>query len=184
VGSQQIPRSQGADEAWYWEIATDPGEVHRLLCACDAYQATPEVPAPERSIGTTVRRVADGSVHLLRCRGVAVAMFAFTWEAPFSESRAHFPPARRPAYVSRLAVSPRWLEQGTVLGARCYRRVFRLAVAGGADVVRLEANPDLRRMPALLRTLDFTPFGGFADSQGRRRVYLQKLLPGTSTSGD
>jgi len=162
-----------------WETATDAEEVHALLCACDAYQASPRAPAPQRSKETTRRRVADGAVHLLRGDGELLAMFTLMWSTPFDEPDGVFPPARKPAYMSRLAVNPTLLAQGTVLGGQCYRRALDLAAAGGADVLRVEANPDLEHVLELLRILGFEQHGPTLSDGTRHRAFLQKPLGST-----
>ena len=159
-----------------WEVALDVQEVHNLLCACDAYFATTAVPAPTRNLDTTARRVTGGSVHLLRQNGCAVAMFTLTSEPPFDESKIRWPKARNPVYVSRLAIEPKQLAEGTILGLRCYRRVFELALREGADVVRLEANPDLTRVKELLDILGFVRCTSVSESEGLKRIYLQKPI--------
>ncbi|WP_437854459.1 hypothetical protein [Sorangium sp. So ce363] len=159
-----------------WEVASNAEEVHALLCASDAHHATPENPAPARRLETTRRRVQAGSVHLLRQGAEAIAMFTLTWEPPFEADLAIFPPAGKPAYLSRLVVHPAGLARGSLAGARCLRRAVELATAGGADVLRSEANPDLTQVRALLGMFGFEEHGRAQSEDGRRRVYLQKVL--------
>lgn len=161
-----------------WERASDAEEVHALLCACDAYHASLRAPAPERSKKTTRRRVAEGAVHVLR-GGKAMAMFTLTWAPTFDEPDGVFPPARKPAYMSRLAVDPAVLAQGTVLGAQCYRRALDLAAVEGADALRVEANPDLEDVFELLRILGFVQHGPTLSDDVRRRAFLQKTIRST-----
>lgn len=161
---------------WSWETSSDAAEVHALLCACDAYQATPCAAAPLRNPVTTERRVAEGAVQVLRHDGRAVATFTLSWDAPFSAPPGTFPSATKPAHLGRLAVLPEWLERGALLGVRCVRRALDLARQAGADVVRSEANPDLSRVVAMLRQLGFEEHGAAQSQDGRRRVYLQKRL--------
>jgi predicted GNAT family N-acyltransferase len=162
--------------SWSWEVSSNVGEVHALLCECDAYTATREAPTPVRNIETTRRRVRMGSVYVLRLGAEAVAMFTLTWDAPFAEDTAIFPPARKPAYIGRLAVKTEWLARGSIVGARCLRRAVELATSAGADAIRSEANPDLTRVVTLLRLFGFEEFGRTQSEDGRRRVYLQKAL--------
>lgn len=161
---------------WSWEVATDATTVHELLCACDRHTAVPAAPAPVRNPETTRARVREGAVHLLRHGGQAVATFTLTWSPPFTADPSVFPPARKPAYLGRLAVHPAWLEGGTLAGVQCLRRAGEVARAGGADVLRSEANPDLRSIRALLDLLGFVEHGSAQDPDGRRRVYLQQVL--------
>ena len=165
-----------ASDAGCWEVARDVMEVHELLCACDAYLATPSVPAPRRNLATTAIRVAESAVHLLRCDAMPIAMFTFTLEPPFEDRYSNWPKARRPAYISRLTVNPRNFARGTILGLRCYRRAFELAAEQDVDVVRLEANPDLDRVGELLRMLGFECYGSCVGDDGLKRVYCQKNL--------
>jgi len=159
-----------------WEIAADPDEVHALLCECDAYTATARAPAPTRSFATTRRFVEESAVQVLRCGGDAIAMFTLTFAPPFSEDFSVYPPVRKPAYITRLAVDPAWLSRGTLVGARCVRAACDLAVRAGADVLRSEANPDLQAVRALLEAFGFEQYGPVFDDGTRRRVYMQKKL--------
>jgi len=162
--------------SWSWEVATDVEEIHSLLCACDAYTATLEAPPPVRNIETTRRRVQSGSVHLLRFGASAVAMFTLTWEAPFTRQTTLFPPAKKPAYMGRLAVQPEWLAKGSIASAQCIRKAMELAGGAGADAIRLEANPDLTRIRTLLGLFGFEEYGRTQSEDGRRQVYMQKSL--------
>lgn len=103
-------------------------------------------------------------------------MFTFTLDPPFDASVAAWPPARKPAYVSRMAVTPALLESGTILGLRCYKRAFELAADQDVDVVRLEANPELSRIGELLRKLGFERAGNRTGEDGLKRVYLYRNL--------
>jgi hypothetical protein len=133
--------------------------------------ATAEAPAPARRLAPTRRRVFASAVHLLRVEGEPVAMFTLTWEPAFDTGLDVFPPARLAAYMSRLAVAP---GHDALTGARCVRRAA--AAEAGADVLRSEANPDLRASDALLRMHGFEPFGPVEVAGGLRGVRLQKQL--------
>jgi hypothetical protein len=163
--------------AWVWQVATDSEEVHDLLRACDAYQASQSgTPAPVRRPETTAARVLAGNVHTLRHKGSLAAMFTLTWTAPFEEPGI-YPPASRPGYLCRLAVRPDLLAGGSLLGARCVRKAVELATGGGADELRAEANPDLTQTRELLGHLGFEQCGPvYGDPGGARRVYLRKVL--------
>jgi hypothetical protein len=162
---------------WSWGIATDPVETHELLCACDRFQAERHPsPVPRRSFATTEARVREGAVHLLRADGEPAGMFTLTWQPPFDAGADAPPDAGRPAYLGRLAVHPRWLAAGSMVGVQCVRRAIEAAREAGADVLRSEANPDLAGTWELLRTLGFTPLGPVEESGGVRRAKLQKTL--------
>jgi hypothetical protein len=162
---------------WIWETARDAGEIHALLCACDTFVATPTAKPPLRNVETTRRLVGEGATQVLRHQGGAVASFNLLWKAPFNESNARFPFASRPAFLGRLAVDPKWLERGAIVGAQCLRRAIDLALECGADALRAETNPDLVRMKALLDLFGFAEYGTACDPDGRRRVYLHLSLP-------
>ncbi|HEU0297874.1 MAG TPA: hypothetical protein VFR37_00425 [Longimicrobium sp.] len=166
------------DLPWSWEVAGDPDEVHALICACDAFTATARAPAPVRSPESTRRRVDERAVHLLRHGPRAVATFTLTPYPPFDADLSLFPPARRPAYLGRLAVMPERLATGELLGPRCLRRAVELAAAAGCDALRSEANPDLEGVRAMLHLFGFQEYGQAQAQDGRRRVYLQKTLAG------
>lgn len=161
---------------WVWEVSTNVEEVHTLLCACDAYTATREALAPVRNIETTRLRVRQGSVHVVRFGAEAVAMFTLTWDAPFAEGSVIFPPARKPAYIGRLAIKPEWQVRSSIVGAQCLRKSVELAESAGADALRSEANPDLTRVRTLLHLFGFKEYGRTQSEDGRRRIYLQKTL--------
>jgi hypothetical protein len=108
-------------------------------------------------------------------------MFTLTWEPPFEEDIAMFPAARNPAYIGRLAVSPEWLAQGSIVSMKCLRKAIELARHAGADAIRSEANPDLARIRTLLDLLGFREYGSARSEDGRGRVYLQRSLDGEPT---
>ncbi|MFE2353648.1 hypothetical protein [Streptomyces parvulus] len=167
-----------APDGWTWETARDADEVHALLQACDARQALSHgSPVPVRNPATTARRVGAGEVHLLRHAGEPAGMFTLSWEPPFALDPDAFPPARRPAYLGRLAVAPERLDDGTPVGASCVRRALELAADRGADALRAEANPDLTNTVRLLELLGLRRHGDvLTDARGRRTVRLHKPL--------
>nr|BBG06558.1 GNAT family transferase [Streptomyces sp.] len=177
MADTRIPAGE-ATAAWQWEVSRDTGEVHALLCACDAHQAAASgTSAPARRLETTEHRVRSGSVHLLRHDGRPAGMFTLTWDPPFAADEGAFPPAERPLYLSRLAVAPEWLTGGSLVGLRCLRRAIETAAQAGGDALRSEANPDLSATRSLLDILGFVQHGPtLSDGQGRRRVHLHKSL--------
>ncbi|MFE9004582.1 hypothetical protein ACFYOY_21005 [Streptomyces sp. NPDC007875] len=163
---------------WRWEVSQDPREVHALLCACDARQAAASgTPAPRRRPETTERRVRAGAVRLLRHGAHPAGMFTLTWDPPFTVDDGVFPRAERPMHLSRLAVAPEWLDDGSLVGLRCVRHAIEEATRAGADVLRSEANPDLTDTRSLLDVLGFRQYGPtLGDAGGSRRAHLQKTL--------
>jgi GNAT superfamily N-acetyltransferase len=168
---QQREANLNGGAALRWEAATDADEIHALLCASDQSVATLQAPAPQRNRDTTRRLVRAGATQVLRGDGGAIASFNLLDAPPFDESYGHFPPARRPLYLGRLAVRPESTD--SLVGAQCVRRAIELARAAGADALRAETNPDLVRMIGLLRAFGFVEYGGMADPDGRRRSCLQ-----------
>lgn len=170
-------RLMGETTTWHWELATDAAEVHRLVCACDEHQARLSgTQVPARRSETTEQRVETRSVHVLRHGSEAAATFTLVWEPPFDASLDRFPPASRPAYLQRLAVSPDWLGRDALVGARCLRRAVELATSQGADAIRAEANPDLTDVRELLRLFGFRQCGPPEAAAGLARVYVQRAL--------
>jgi hypothetical protein len=167
-------------EAWSWEIGTDPGEIHALLCSSDAFQAERyRSPVPARNPGTTEQRVREGAVHVLRTGGRLAAMFTLTWAAPGGAEAAEAaqdPGAGRAAYLGRLAVDPNDLVGNPMVGVQCVRRAIETARAAGAEVLRSEANPDLAGTWEMLRQLGFEQLGPVEEEAGVRRARLQKQL--------
>src|SRR5690349_6829810 len=113
--------------SWLWEVSPNVEQVHALLCASDAYNATAELPPPERRIETTRRHVERGSVHVLRHGSDYAGMFTLTREPPFDQDLSIFPPAEKPFYLSRLAVHPEYLKGNSIVGVRCVRKAIELA---------------------------------------------------------
>jgi hypothetical protein len=159
-----------------WEVGTDVEEVHALLLRSDAHHAIARAPAPTRRRERTRDLVAAGSVQVLRADGQAISSFALTWEAPFDSAPAGFPSARRPLYLSRLAVEPRWLASEPMIGIRTLRRAIELATSHRVDALRAEANPDLPRVAALLQSAGFKAYGQTRSEHDIARIYLQKDL--------
>ncbi|RFU86637.1 hypothetical protein DY218_11215 [Streptomyces triticagri] len=105
-----------------------------------------------------------------------LGMFTMT-ATPRMPAHPDFPPAHKPAQLSRLAVAPELLAAGSLTGVRCVRKAIAVASALGADVLRSEANPDLQGTRQLLDQLGFFQQGPVhTDESGRRFVYLQKTL--------
>ncbi|MGH3898517.1 MAG: hypothetical protein ACRDTA_09730 [Pseudonocardiaceae bacterium] len=168
-----------ATSEWSWETATDPEEVHLLLCASDAYQAARYgVAIPIRQQSTTDRLVRTGAVHLLRLGPETIGMFTLSRTPPFDDLSA-FPPANNPAYLQRLAVRPEHLEDTSIAGARCLRKAIELAARRGADALRAEANPDLTATHTLLQLMGFSQYGEVHTDGVRRWIFLQKALQTT-----
>lgn len=162
--------------SWSWEISTNVEQVHALLCASDAHNATADLPPPTRRIETTRHHVESGSVHVLRHGSNYAGMFTLTREAPFDQDLSIFPLAEKPVYLSRLAVHPAYLKDNSIVGVRCVRKAIEIATDQGADALRSEANPDLVHVFTLLNLLGFHQFGPTLSDGVRRRVYLQKSL--------
>ncbi|MFI1792590.1 hypothetical protein ACH40D_29890 [Streptomyces olivaceoviridis] len=168
--------TEGHGHTWQWGVA-EPGdapEVHALLGACDTYQAEQSgTPVPLRRPERTRELVASAAVHVLRSADGIAAMFTLAWDDSTPDG---YPPAARPARLSRLAVRPELLSTGSMAGVQCVRRAIELATARGADVLRAEANPDLAQTRALLGHLGFQQHGPVESDGDRRWVRLQRQL--------
>jgi aldose 1-epimerase len=179
-----VPGRGTTAEGWEWETATSATEVHDLLTSCDAHQAARSgTRAPVRRLEVTEQLVRDGAVRVLRHGARPVAMFTLT-SGPGKHPPADCPAAGRPAYLSRLAVAPELLTVGSLVGVRCVRKAIGTAAATGADVLRAEANPDLRETRALLDRLGFVQHGPvYVTGTGRRYVQLEKVLRPPANGG-
>jgi hypothetical protein len=165
------------DLSFRWQVAADPQAVHDLLLASDEYHAAANgLQVPARRLESTRRLVAGGAVHVLTRGRELAAMYTLTSEPPFSEELSIFPAARCPRYLQRLAVEPGWLARTPLLGLRCLRHAVGQAARSGADVLRSEANPDLRATASLLAAAGFVRYGPIRTSGPLRRMYLQKDL--------
>ena len=173
-GVEMVPEE--ATGPWQWEIAADADEVHQLLVSSDRSLATPENPAPLRNRAKSLASTQSRTVHLLRCGSRAVAMFTLVSESPFDLTGVDFPHASRPLYLQRLAIEPETRRTSPLAGVRALRRAQEVARLAGADAIRLETNPDLQRVHAMLTRHGFETHGWSVDADGRRRVYLQKML--------
>lgn len=164
--------------SWCWEVATDAGAVHDLLCRSDAAQAIRfDSPVPVRRQETSERRVALGQVHLLRRDGRVAAMFTLSPDLPFDDEEGTFAPVAQAQHLSRLAVAPTLLDTEILVGTRCVRRAVEVAREADASVLRAEANPDLADTVELLVLLGFVQRGPvLTDDLGRRRVFVEKDL--------
>ncbi|MFB6440777.1 GNAT family N-acetyltransferase [Streptomyces sp. NPDC056411] len=165
------------ESALTWERADSAEEVHALLCASDAHHAEQyDLPVPQRHLDRSRALVAARAVHLLRRGDTPVAMFTLTDHPPYRRGPDVFPPAGLPMYLQRLAVHPDAARRDATLGMRCVRRACETARSAGADVLRAEANPDLRKSVALLTGLGFVPHGVVEADGPLRRVHLQRPL--------
>jgi hypothetical protein len=86
-------------------------------------------------------------------------MFTLVESPPFEEPPDTFPPARRPVYLTRLAVKPEAAAGGSLAGMMCVCRAITTATGQGADALRCEANPALTHTVDLLKTLGFVVAG-------------------------
>jgi hypothetical protein len=163
--------------SYVWEVADNVEEVHALICECDDFNSQVNAPAPLRNITTTESNINKRQTHILRGQdGRAIATLTLSFETPFdSDAQKLFPSCRTSAYLKRLAVHPRFLETGSIVGAQCIRYAERLAVLGGADAIRCEANPELKAYQLLLM-FHFVPCGEVHLGDKRRRIYLYKQL--------
>ncbi|MFI0785991.1 GNAT family N-acetyltransferase [Streptomyces lydicus] len=160
-----------------WEPAESAEEVHALLRASDLHTAELYgLPVPERRLERSRALVGERAVHLLRHGDTAIAMFTLTGRPPFRRALDVFPPARAPLYLQRLAVHPDRARRDATLGMRAVRRACETARAAGADALRAEANPDLRKSVELLTGLGFVAYGEVEAEDWMRRVYLQRAL--------
>jgi hypothetical protein len=158
-----------------WAVAHDPDEVHALLLASDAHSAARYgFPLPHRNPATTARLVHDALVHGLRRSGELIATFTLTWQPPYAADKVGFPPRHKPLYLRRLAVQPRLLTLGSLLGLQTVRRACEVAAQAGADAVRSETNPDQVALMDLLCHAGFVAAGRTSVDGPSRRAYLQK----------
>lgn len=171
------------DVSWRWTIAEDADSIHRLLCESDAHTATSGAPAPLRNPASTRAYVDMGAVHVLWAGPEIAASITVTWTAPFARGLSSFPHARRPAYITRLAVAPRWVACDSLLGARCLRHAAEVAAAAGADALRAEANPLLDAV-RLLRMTGFIECARGQDEDGRSWCVLYKPLINQRSSSE
>jgi hypothetical protein len=160
--------------AWRWSIGEDAGAIHQLLCASDAHTATAEAPAPQRNADSTQAFVSAKAVHVLWAGNEMAATITVLWRPPFAHDLTVFPPAQRPAYITRLSVAPLWSARDPLLGVRCLRHAAEAAAAADADAVRAEANPNLPAM-RLLELSGFVECARGTD-HGRAWSLLQKPL--------
>ncbi len=161
--------------SWTYEIAINADEVHRIICECDLFQATAEAPAPVRNFQTTLRRVAEQCVYLTRKDGEIVSTFTITTDPPFPVERLScFSPTNQPLYMSRHALSVKFLQAGDIIGLQSFRTAMQVAKNRGGSMLRAETNPRLSRVVTLMKMLGFEE-KGFAD-YGSSCIYLQRTL--------
>jgi hypothetical protein len=103
-------------------------------------------------------------------------MFTLVAESPFDLTGVDFPHASRPLYLQRLAIALEARRISPLAGVRALRRAQEVARLAGADAIRLETNPDLPRVHTMLAHHGFETHGWSSDADGRRHVYLQKML--------
>ncbi|NOQ71185.1 MAG: hypothetical protein GQ574_04225 [Crocinitomix sp.] len=159
-----------------WVIATDYSIVHALLLESDQYNATPNSKIPYRAIETTIKHVKEGRVHILLSENELVGMFTLNIASIGIRDKALYPQAIKPAYLSRLAVYPKWLEKEPFIGMQCVRKAISIAKNVNCDCIRSEINPDILGVKRMLGMLDFKVLGEKTAKKHNPIQYLQKKL--------
>jgi ribosomal protein S18 acetylase RimI-like enzyme len=77
------------------------------------------------------------SVYIARSRGRVIASLALQKRKPWSIDVKHFHEAKKPAYLTSMAVDPAQQRKG--LGRRCVEEARRIAMRDGFDAIRLDA---------------------------------------------
>jgi GNAT superfamily N-acetyltransferase len=77
------------------------------------------------------------SVYIARNRGRVIASLALQKRKPWSIDVKHFQEAKKPAYLTSMAVDPAQQRKG--LGSRCVEEARRVAWEAGFDAIRLDA---------------------------------------------
>ena len=88
----------------------------------------------ERGALSTVRQA---QVYVARHRGEIMATLALTTRRPWAINLSYFEPRERPFYLTNMAVHPEFQRQG--VGCEALQEARRIALAGGADAIRLDA---------------------------------------------
>ncbi len=78
----------------------------------------------------------DG-LFVLRRGNSVLATLILTTRKPWAIDTQYFAPARRPLYITSMAVDPAWQQRG--IGRSCLADVDRLAGIHSADALRLDA---------------------------------------------
>jgi ribosomal protein S18 acetylase RimI-like enzyme len=77
------------------------------------------------------------SVYFARNRGRVIASLALQKRKPWSIDVKHFHQAKKPAYLTSMAVDPAQQRKG--LGRQCVDEARRIATEDGFDAIRLDA---------------------------------------------
>ncbi|MEO8031774.1 MAG: GNAT family N-acetyltransferase [Gemmatimonadota bacterium] len=89
------------------------------------------------TIRSVHRALLYGDLLVLRRDNAVVATLILTRRKPWAIDTQYFAPARRPLYLTSMAVDPAWQQQG--VGRACLAEVDRLAASASADTLRLDA---------------------------------------------
>jgi GNAT superfamily N-acetyltransferase len=81
--------------------------------------------------------VRQAQVYVARQRGEIMATLALTARKPWAISLSYFEPREKPFYLTNMAVHPEFQRQG--FGREAIREARRIALAAGADAIRLDA---------------------------------------------
>lgn len=158
----------------HWVVAADVDEVHRLLEASDRHAAASTgTEPPSRRRTSTVALVTAECVYVGHARGRPVVTVTVGQISSFDAERAGLPAARNPWYMQRLAMDPATPDK--LAGFAAVRHAVSVARAGGADVLRAEANPDLTAVLRMLTAVGFRRYGT-DEGGGPPRTYLQLSL--------
>lgn len=90
--------------------------------------------ATERGVALDIRQ---GRVIVARRSSKVVATLKLQTKKPWAIDLSYYKPARRPWYLTNMAVDPGYQSKG--IGKRCVLEAIRLVAEWGGDAVRLDA---------------------------------------------
>ena len=118
-------------------------------------------------------RMRNETVWVARRRGRIVATLTLARKKPWSIDRSLLSPARKPMYLTEMAVLPEAQRRG--LGRRCLAAAVALCAAAGADALFLDAFEAKAGAAPFYRKCGFRVAGRGA-YRGVPLIYLERLL--------
>jgi ribosomal protein S18 acetylase RimI-like enzyme len=130
--------------------------------------------ATARGVALDIRQ---GKVLVARRASKVVGTLKLQTKKPWAIDLAYYRPARRPWYLTNMAVDPAWQSKG--VGKRCVLEAVRLVAEWGGDAVRLDAYDADAGASGFYVKCGFTEVGR-ATYRLTPLIYFELRLPATA----
>jgi GNAT superfamily N-acetyltransferase len=118
----------------------------------------------------------DGQVWVGLRRGEVIATLKLSFKKPWAINLSYFPKAKRPLYLTSMAVAPECQRQG--IGRTCLDQALRAARREGADAIFLDAYDHPEAGAGTFYARCGWRETGRANYRGVPLIYYERSVPG------